>query len=319
MSSSASTRRSRHHYVDETLDRRFRALSRRYDLWRQFYTSMLLQDLEHVFPYPRFNRGFTANVDPEGTPSVADLIASALARERRHRRDDDLAEALRDFAEECAPHVVAFGVAAYEVAFTSPDDGKRWEGFRLHLIQPYRKRFGRHQHYLVSEDGRRGRWITIPKQTVVEFRLPRRRRIAAASAMASLAAANANSPIRARLQYVSGLPYSFSRHAAAERELLARATAPIGWRGRGLFTADQLEPYPLIRDLRFEGFQAELRQLILAGVNTAVERAGEHLGFEARVVVDGVPTLDDVYRQTARVQDGVGSEVNLQDVLQPFY
>jgi hypothetical protein len=115
------------------------------------------------------------------------------------------------------------------------------------------------------------------------------------------------------------LPYSVVRHSALERELLARATAPIGWRGRGLFTDEQLEPYRLMRDLRFEAFQTELRDVVIQGLNKAISLAGNALGFEAHVVLHGVPGHDDVAREVRRVKEGPGPDVSLQSVLRPFY
>lgn len=318
MSRQPSTRRTRRRFLEEADDPRFRALSRPYELWHEFYTSMLLRDLEHVFPYPDFHRDFTARLEVNSGAVDDNLVAAALARERWHRRHELLAESVRDFGEECAPQMVAFGEAAYELAFASPGDTGKWQEFRLHLIHPYRSRFGRHQFYALSENGSRGRWINLPANSVVRVRLSRRRRRQVADVVAALTAANAHNPVRARLQFTPGLPYAFTHHAAAEREILARATRPIGWRGRGLFTDEQLEPYRLLRDLRFEGFQAELRDVILRGINEALARAGAELGFSARVTVEGVPGIDEVNRQVARVLEGVGPELSLQDVLKPF-
>lgn len=315
----ATTRRSRRRYLDDTTDPVFRSLSARYEYWREYYTSMLLRDLESVFPYPLRDENFEVEVlGDDLPPDTANGIADALTTERRHGRHRQLNEALRHFGAECAPHLVAFGVAAYELAFVTSAEQSP-ERFRLHLIHPYRRRWGRRQHYLVEADGSRGKWITLPRESVIEFQLPDTRRPRVAQAVEALAAANVYSATRARLVFARGVPYNFSRHVSIERELLARATAPIGWRGRGLFTDEQLEPFRLVRDLRFEAFQAELRDVILRGLNEALARAALRIGITARLVVRGLPDAHDVAREIKRVRDGPGADVSLQDVLKPFY
>lgn len=313
-----STQLSRVTFVDESSDSTFRRLSRPHDYWVGFYTSMLLRDLQHVFPYPRFDKSFeVALVLPPGQPDPQDRVAEALGRERGYH-DPDLADALRDFAEECAPHLVAYGEAAYELVYHSPDEHGAWQGFDLALIHPYRRRLGRHQHYIPPTEDRRAGWIRLPAERVIVFRLPGHRRKDVSRAMKVLAAANTRHAIAARLQFRPGLPYDFMRHTQAEREILAAATSRIGWQGRGLFTEDQLEPYRLMQELRFEQFQAELREMIIPRLNEALARAGTELGFEARLRVTGVPTPSDVRSQMRRLDEGVGPDVSLHDVLSPF-
>lgn len=316
-----STQLSRVTFVDESTDPTFRRLSRPHAYWFGFYTSMLLRDLEHVFPYPRFDRSFEAALAvSSGGPNLPDLVAGALTRERHHHpRDRALVEALRDFGEECATHMTAYGEAAFELVYHSPDEQGVWRAFDLALIHPYRRGLlGSHEHYIPPLEGRPGGWIRLPPERVILVRLPMVRRREVSRAVRVLAAANSRHAIAARLQFRPGLPYDFARHMREERAILAAGTNQIGWHGRGLFTDEQLEPYRLMRELRFEHLQAELREVIMQGINAALQQAGRELAFEAQLTVAGVPTVDDVRVQMSRLKEGVGPDVSINDVLSPF-
>ena len=104
-------------------------------------------------------------------------------------------------------------------------------------------------------------------------------------------------------------------YSRAERELLARATRSIGWTGRDLFLKDALEPYRIQRQLEFALFQAELREMVVEGVNQAIQRAGQVLGFEGELKVEGVAGRREIKAALRNVQAGVGQDRTLFDVL----
>jgi hypothetical protein len=89
-------------------------------------------------------------------------------------------------------------------------------------------------------------------------------------------------------------PYNFSAHLREKGTLFAEVTQPIGWNVRGLFKADQLEPFSIWRQIRFLEFKVMVRDRIIEQLNTAIGQVGERMGFSASIEVTGVPTLEDV-------------------------
>lgn len=129
--------------------------------------------------------------------------------------------------------------------------------------------------------------------------------------MRILEVASAQTPAQAHLveDSISGqLPYDFTDHNRQVSQIVARATAPIGWNGRGLFDGDQLEPYLIWRQLQFLAFKIHLRETILDRLNTA----GYHLGFTASIELGGMPTRDNV---RDREQDLAHGRQNLSALL----
>jgi hypothetical protein len=92
----------------------------------------------------------------------------------------------------------------------------------------------------------------------------------------------------------SQVPYDFDRFREAQDQALAASTRILGWNGRGSFERGQTGYYYLVRHLRFEEFKIILRDHIIDHLNEALERAGNCVGFKARVLLQGLPTLADI-------------------------
>ena len=68
----------------------------------------------------------------------------------------------------------------------------------------------------------------------------------------------------------------------------------MGWNVRDLFNEGQLEPFGVWRQIRFLEFKVKLRNKICEDLNAAISRVGEKMGFEAKLELDGLPTLETV-------------------------
>lgn len=77
-------------------------------------------------------------------------------------------------------------------------------------------------------------------------------------------------------------------------ELIAKITEPIGWNARDLFNDNHLEPYNTWRKLRFLQFTIGIRDVIMERLNQAIARAGERIGFQAAIELNGLATHFDV-------------------------
>lgn len=279
---------------------------------------MLLEDASRAFPYRRFDEAFKVNLVGQGTDeSLRRSVARALDRERYGNGGSHavLEDAIRDFAEECIPHVLMFGEAAYELVLWDPDDQGSWRAFDLALIHPYWRRLGRHMHFAASMDGGPGQVHRLAADSVVLFRLePRRRRREVDATVSVLAKASSISTAATTLT-MTDKHHDFRTHTAAEEALLARATRSIGWTGRGLFTKNALEPYRAIRDLRFASFHAELRSMIVTGINEALHLAGKRLGFTAAIDIEGVSTDAQIRDAIGLIRSGVGVDLAINELV----
>src|SRR5689334_23282187 len=113
--SSEELRRSQHSvfwYLTETQgDPKIKQLP---DYYRQFYTSILIDDVRHsVMPYPgSTKRHFSVTLSPHGD-RTSELVANGIDRENYRR---DLPDAVRAFVELCAVTLMEFEEAFYEIA-----------------------------------------------------------------------------------------------------------------------------------------------------------------------------------------------------------
>ncbi len=79
-------------------------------------------------------------------------------------------------------------------------------------------------------------------------------------------------------------------------------------------TGEWREPLLLYRALRFRRFTTCLSELVLNGLNRAIECAGTRLGFKTRIVVLGLPDLADIDRAIADVSTGSVAYADLWDI-----
>jgi hypothetical protein len=57
----------------------------------------------------------------------------------------------------------------------------------------------------------------------------------------------------------------------------------VGWAGRGVFDEQMLDPDIIWRHLQFQRLKISIRDPGLTGLNQMLDRAGDVLGFEARL------------------------------------
>jgi hypothetical protein len=112
------------------------------------------------------------------------------------------------------------------------------------------------------------------------------------------------------------IPYDLNKFARDQKMAVAEATKVIGWSARDV--ADDrfmTEYYHLHRFLRFETFKLKLRNSIIETLNQAISRAGNKLGFKANIIVEGLPTLEDIRQAEESLATGSKRFI---DVINPF-
>lgn len=318
MTRATTSQLSRFVYTDITTDPLFHRLSEPYELQRTMNLFMLTQDI-HAFPHGHDRiKASIESSPPEG--KWEQMVAKGLARSSRHGDDRyhlGLDESLRDFAEFCVPHALLFGEAAYEIVYCDPDEHGRWRGFFLARIHPYKRRLGRHRHYKAAIGDQRGEWITLPDDRVVVFRLePKERRAMVRDAVAVLAASSRS--VALSVQFIGKPGYDVTTAVRAERTIMAKATRDLGWNGRWAYRDYASAPYETLRNLKFAMFESQMRDMIVAGVQQALDKAAVVLGTRSEIHVLCHPTRSEIETAIRELEDGPGREQSLWELEKPI-
>ena len=311
-----STRRSRTFYpTDPALQARMRTASP-----AGTYAFYLHEDLDRVMPYsmghpPRFHARVTGPDALKAHP----LIEQAINIEgHRHL----LYDSVRDFASATVRPLIFSGSVTYEIDYLYPLDQEPDSaptGFRLELIIPGTlDHHGRQpiQYIPAAYGGPRDKtgmtYVELDPATLVTFQLPPADEARVQKIIKFLRSARALDGAELALSQDAGGTYSFSAHQRKRGELIAKATEPIGWNARDLFKNNHLEPYDTWRRLRFMEFTIGLRDLIMDRLNAAVAQAGERIGFQAAIELDGLVTLADIEQAKNDLRSGKRSIGDLE-------
>jgi hypothetical protein len=319
----ADGRTSRWYYTGEVRDRALRRLTRPAPAANSSYGRMFLEDASSLLPYGNGrNEGFTATINGSDTTRTVPLITQALPSEFGSQ---SLQHRLRDFFSSAADLILAYGQAHYELVYVhrgAEEAAGPPDAFRIELIPPgtVHSRRGQLVQYVpphaAQKHTRKGVGIIpLDPETTIEFRLASDLAKQVRHVLQVLEVASAHVLAQARMlgDPTSGeLRIDIAERRRQADRILARATAPIGWDGRGLFRSGQLEPYMVWRQLKFLGFKIQLRETILDRLNAAITTVGHKLNFTARIELGGVPTLDDVRKYQQDLTDG---HQNLSDLL----
>lgn len=297
-------------------------LDARKDYSRSTYAYMLIEDVHNtIMPFRTGSRSrpFSVRVEPP-SDSVAQLIETALRPEYAR----NLTDAVCDFVRDCASALLTFGEAFYElVSLFSPRDRNHATGFEIVRVPTptvFRRRGQLVQYVPASIASHLGieQWITLPPQSMLAVHNPLGPRMARLFEDLSLVGAGVM-PQFAVASMMPGapdrVPFDLQLYVRTQNIVAARCTREIGWNGRGLFQREAVDYYTTMRELRFEKFKMNLRQAILAMLNEALKRAGSRMGFDERLVLDGLPSHEDVARSQRQLETG---EVGFDEILRRF-
>jgi hypothetical protein len=274
---------------------------------------MFLEDLRlYALPYGGgLDEGFDIQVHAADAKVLA-LIENALPADGyRHRRLDDC---FRDYLES-ALWFLAQGDLYLEIEyFREPDDdGGRPVAFRVEFLHPelVTTRFGRYRYRIpiATEGGAEVRWSSEPldRDCLVAVSLPRSLRRDVVRALRAIRASDQD--LRVTSEFVTGehgrdSGFDFSTYQRISHDIVLRATRATGWAGRGLLTEGLLDPAKVWRALQFARLVVRLREIALEGLQEAINRAGEKMGFNAELVLSRVLTLSDLARMENDLQAG---------------
>lgn len=309
-----SSRRSISIRADHPEDLRHQRLTRKYKGYEGFYGHMLYQDCTLLLPL----RGkYKIEVLPQADDELMKILATAIGHGDPH---DWLDHALGDFLRECAFGMVFGGSTSYEIEYLTKPSTSEEVSFRFRRIDygTHIRRRGKDVQYLparIAAEFDLPRFVDLDPASLVVFRLNRSRQREILRCTRFLhEAKDWHRQISALSEKArTGVPYDFSSHQEMMDLSLARATRPMGWDARGTFKKHQLEPYWVDRQIRFHAFRIELRDRILQVLNDALRTVGGRLGFEAEIVLRGVPTPEDVHSAQEELERGGGSLYRILD------
>ncbi len=242
-----------------------------------FYMHMFSEDLA-VSIMPIGGRSSRTNFRVTISPDeerAKDIIMTGL---KEHGHGHSLADTLYDFFQLVSAYLTTSERAVFEVVYLEEQQTRTLIGFELAAIA---------ETQIVEK---RGQFFQcVPPQVAVERNVPE---------MISLEKENL---------IIFRPPMEF------EKPL--RAVKPIGWNARGSFNDSVLSYYWILMSLTFERFKIRLRETMLDTLNAGFERIGEKLGFEARLKIEGLPTLADVDHAIEQLNSGA---MPFTEVMKPF-
>ncbi len=280
------------------------------ELSRQFYSHMFIQDLTSGLHSYRFTHADRVSVSLEGGRgrdedrlSLA-LPAGNFASGKAHR---SLCEAIGDYIDAVASAIAYYGLAYLEFAFAEAADEDGHPGFEL-VALPH----GRIEHagdvyrqwipHTVSAERRIAfDYVEIPADRILKISMPsdimppdEYRRLLRELVFLSQGHVAPSWEQERVERGEDGVIFDYGAYRAAERQHLARLTAPFGWNARSLLRECATECYMWIRHLRMLRAKARLREHILSRLNDGLKQTCSVTGIDGPVLVSGCVSSEEV-------------------------
>ncbi|MDP8225369.1 MAG: hypothetical protein P9L99_18550 [Candidatus Lernaella stagnicola] len=293
--------------------------ARPFNLSTQLYPHMFVEDVTlDVYP-PESREKKRIDLVPESR-GVERMVAESL---RHNEWYGDLDSALRNFFGNCVETILSFGESFYELAYLSKLGADKPTAFEIVPIAPGSlrrgsKAFVQRIPVKLAAESNLPREIAIPAANILRFVAPPPLGDNVGLFMKELAEARLFEMPHPKASSIHGdTPngYDFQEAVKLEKSAIAQITKKLGWNARGLFDDSMTEHYQLARRLRFERFCIQFRECILAQLNEGLNRAGHRIGFEAQIVLQGLPTIDDVAQSEAALREGAKS---FHEIMAPF-
>lgn len=272
-------------------------------------TNMLIDDVDSsCLPTPDFPKNkYKVNLITTDT-RCEDLLIGAI--ETRYGREN-LTNSIYEFFNQCVRVIMTYGYAGYEIIYFSTQDGAI-DSFWLALITPsaFINKKDRFQQYVplqvVKERNLEGQYIDLPKENILVFELPEYIKPYYEQMMESLAFLGKEVFPEFALENLFNptVPFSREDYLLSKEIALAKVTSIIGWNARNYSNEYKFEHYVWQRQLRFHKFLCILRETILKTLNEGLKRIGIKLNFEAELVIEGLPTVQDAENALEKLNKG---------------
>jgi len=309
-------------YIPDDILKNRTDVANRAKYYDKFYPHMFIEDVKlRIMPIGgrASKKGFNISLDPPD-PQVQQIIENAISPNRYHH---DLAGIICDFVADCAVHLLIFETVTYEVVYLSEPKNGKTVGFELVQINPFTlvQRGNSLSQLLPDEHTKKlseRRCIELQPERILTFKLPVNIQGKLDQIMESMRTLSLTSPDFFMKELAAGFkktPYDVTTHYHLRNVALAKITKGFGWNARNSFEKEASEFYLIYRYLKFERFRIELRNSILDTLNAGLELAGKQLGFNTRILVNGLPTVGDVQVAYNHLQKG---DTPFAEILEPF-
>jgi len=306
---------------DDILNNRI-DVANRAEYYNEFYPSMFIQDVKlRIMPIGGrvSKKEFNVSLDPPD-PKMQKIIESAISPEEYHH---DLAEIICAFVADCAVNLLIYEAETYEIVYLSEPKSGQIIGFELVQINPFTlvQRGTSLSQFLPDEHTNKlseRRCIELQPERILTFKLPVNIQGKLDQVMESMRTLSLTSPDFFMEELAAGFkktPYDVTAHNHLRHVALAKITKDFGWNARNSFEKEASEYYLIYRHLKFEKFRIELRNSILDTLNAGLELVGKQLGFNTKILVNGLPTLDDVQSANDHLIKG---DIPFGEILEPF-
>lgn len=281
---------------------------------------MLLEDLRNGLFYSRGIGGGEIRLALHSNSNdVRSNIADALSR----KSHTSFAHAARRFLQVCFGDLARYEIAIHEIAYERERNNGQHESpdqFQLIRVDPRSVQrgwwgFGKLVQKASQEDQYElglPEYIPIQGNRFLVARLPDdletplKKALDGLRGTASHEVLSAFPPWEQPSVRQTGA-YNFDEHTATRRAVIAGATRKIGWTGRGIFRENANGHYLIRRQIRFERYVAKLRRFLISHLNSALERVGSTVGFEAEVELQNAPQPSDYDEAKQALEEGTKS------------
>ncbi|PRB04733.1 hypothetical protein CQ047_16240 [Microbacterium sp. MYb72] len=241
-------------------------------------------------------------------------------------RHDDLSDAFRDYIE-MALTLLSRGNLYLEIEYYRESDelSSRPVAFRLEALSPelVQTKFGKTFYWQPPSDQNveSEHWTRelLDPARLITVSLPRDLRRTMDRALKIIQIADQDLDVMQRFTLGKqgwGSGFDLQEYQRRSRNIVLRETREIGWPGRGLLTEGLLDPMKAWRAIQFAQLVARMRDIAQDGLQAAIARAGDEIGFEATMSLSGVLTQTDLDRLQNELGSGV---IPMAELLNPSF
>jgi len=295
-------------YLGELTDKFTSRLQSHRRFWDCLYCNELLKSIRPLIPY-----GKGEVVIAGDSRGAEQLIHNALSlASRRDYGFKEITDSVRAFCDMCAPTVVSAGNAAFEVVLSKPyEQSPSPTSFYLLYVDNYRRRFGFPMQYRPE----RG-WLVLDRNHIILFEMNKAYRDVIRTSMELLYEASCQQVALHKMHLINTPGYDLDVHQKKIAVSVYRATRNLGWTS-SMLSGDLREPYQIDRFLTWCEFRIELREIVIEGLNKAIQIAGAAMGFDVHLEIRGLPTRADVTEARRRL--ALGESGRLVDLIEGFF
>lgn len=262
---------------------------------------------------------YPARIEPVSLEKQRIIANGILGRSYPRMLNDSLCDFVRE-----ATHVLSYdGVAYYEIIYSKKENGTI-ESFNLKLLQPFYlyKFFGSYYQFVpwweAKESHIKVQIIKIPAEKIMRINFPKQYggRKMIQKILKRLWQLSRELIPKFQMEAMEknkNIGFDLKQFSKSKYLEVAEITKKFGWNQRQRSGDYITEYYSMLRFLRTKKMEATLRQEIILSLNKTLN--GSLLNMGAKVIMDNLPTAEDVEKQEKILSEG---NVAFMDIFNAF-